>query len=292
VYLGIDLGTSAVKAVLMREDGSLEVQASSVLDVSRPKPLWSEQDPEHWWTATNDAVAQLRASHAAALGAVKGIGLSGQMHGATLLDAQDRVLRPAILWNDGRSGDACKTLEAAEPRSRKITGNIAMPGFTAPKLVWLKQHEPDVFARVAKVLLPKDFVRLRMTGEYASDLSDSAGTLWLDVEKRTWSDAMLQATDLSTDHMPRLFEGTEVTGTLRDSKLRRRGAYHPCPSRAVAAITRQARQASVLSSLVPDFFRWGHRACCSLRTGRTSRIRKAACTRFAIAFPGVGIRWR
>jgi len=217
VYLGIDLGTSAVKAIIMDDAGLMVAQASSELDLSRPQPLWSEQDPEHWWTATNDAVAQLKADHADDLSRVRGIGLSGQMHGATLLDSNDRILRPAILWNDGRSAAECEAIEAAEPNSRTTTGNIAMPGFTAPKLLWVKNHEPDVFEKVAKVLLPKDYVRLRMTGDYASDLSDSAGTLWLDVAKREWSDAMLDTCGLSEEHMPKLFEGTEVTGTLRSS---------------------------------------------------------------------------
>lgn len=214
MYLGIDLGTSAIKVILMDEGGALVAQASSDLDVSRPQPLWSEQDPEDWWSATNDAIGQLRQSHGDVLASVRGIGLSGQMHGATLLDAQDRVLRPAILWNDGRSAAECESIEMAEPNSRTITGNIAMPGFTAPKLLWVKNHEPEVFDQVAKVLLPKDYVRLRMTGDYASDQSDSAGTLWLDVANRKWSSAMLDTCGLSEDQMPKLFEGTEVTGTL------------------------------------------------------------------------------
>jgi xylulokinase len=137
------------------------------------------------------------------------------MHGAVLLGADDRVLRPAILWNDGRSHAECAALEAAEPRSRDITGNIAMPGFTAPKLLWVRTHEPDIFARTAKVLLPKDHVRLRLTGDHASDMSDSAGTLWLDVAARRWSDAMLAACGLIERHMPRLHEGSEPAGRLR-----------------------------------------------------------------------------
>ncbi len=215
MYLGIDLGTSAVKAVLIDDNDAMVAQASSELTVSRPQPLWSEQDPDHWWAATNDAMAQLKNTHADALARVRGVGLSGQMHGATLLDPEDNVIRPAILWNDGRSAVECEAIEAAEPDSRNITGNIAMPGFTAPKLLWVKNHEPDLFEKVAKVLLPKDYLRLRMTGEHASDLSDSAGTLWLDVAARKWSGAMLNACGLGEDHMPALFEGTEVTGTIR-----------------------------------------------------------------------------
>jgi xylulokinase len=212
MWLGLDIGTSAVKAVIVGEDGAVAAQASAPLAISRPQPLWSEQDPEHWWQAAQAAV---RALPAATRGSVRAIGLSGQMHGATLLDAQDRVLRPAILWNDGRAHAQCAELEAAEPRSRAITGNIAMPGFTAPKLLWLREHEPDVFGQVAKVLLPKDYVRLRLTGEHASDMSDSAGTLWLDVAERRWSDAMLAACGLDARQMPALHEGSECTGMLR-----------------------------------------------------------------------------
>lgn len=215
MYLGIDLGTSGVKVVILDDNNELVAQASSGLDVSIPQPLWSEQDPAHWWSATNDAVAQLKASNPQELAAVKGIGLSGQMHGATILDENDSVIRPAILWNDGRSFKQCAELEEIVPESRKITGNIAMPGFTAPKLLWMKQEEPELFAKVKKVLLPKDYLRLLMTGEYAGDQSDCAGTLWLDVAKRDWSDEMLAACGLDRSHMPKLFEGTEVTGNLK-----------------------------------------------------------------------------
>lgn len=215
MYLGIDLGTSAVKAIILRDDGKVTAQAAAPMEVSRPHPTWSEQDPEDWWRAVESAVAKLRQSDAKALGSIKAVGLSGQMHGATLLDSRDNILRPAILWNDGRSGPQCAELEKAVKNSRSLTGNMAMPGFTAPKLAWVRTHEPETFKKVAKVLLPKDYIRLRMTGEYASEMSDSAGTLWLDVGKRDWSEPMLKATGLTRDHMPRLFEGSQVTGTLR-----------------------------------------------------------------------------
>jgi len=212
MFLGIDIGTSSVKAVVINDTGDVIDQAIAPLDVARPKPLWSEQDPAAWWTATNKAVLDLSPDRRAG---AKGIGLSGQMHGATLLDSKDNVLRPAILWNDGRSFSQCDALEAAAPRLRSIAGNLAMPGFTAPKLLWVRENEPDIFAQVARVLLPKDYVRLLMTGEAASDMSDSAGTLWLDVEKRAWSPELLAATGLSESQMPKLFEGSEITGTLR-----------------------------------------------------------------------------
>lgn len=212
MFLGIDIGTSAVKAVLLAPDGRVAGHASAPLRISRPQPLWSEQRPEDWWDATLAAVLQLPATQRAEVAAV---GLSGQMHGATVLDAAGAPLRPAILWNDGRAFAQCAALEAAEPRSRSITGNIAMPGFTAPKLLWLRQHEPALFSRIAHVLLPKDYVRLRMTGEFLSDVSDSAGTLWLDVGARRWSDAMLAACDLREEQMPGLVEGSAQAGRLR-----------------------------------------------------------------------------
>jgi len=213
--IGIDIGTSEVKALLLDDDQRVVATAHAPLPVSRPHPLWSEQDPRDWWTATLAALADLRAAQPAAYAAVRGIGLSGQMHGATLLDARDHVLRPAILWNDGRSAAQCTEFERREPASRRISGNIAMPGFTAPKLLWVREHEPEVFAAVRRVLLPKDYVRLQLTGEAVSDMSDAAGTLWLDVAARRWSDALLAATGLDATHMPRLVEGSEAGGRLR-----------------------------------------------------------------------------
>ena len=213
MYIGIDLGTSGVKVALLNAQGEVAAVSSAPLQVSRPHALWSEQDPESWWLATDRAMQALAQQHA--LSEVKAIGLSGQMHGATLLDSEHRVLRPAILWNDGRSGEQCRELEQRVPASRQITGNLMMPGFTAPKLLWVRQHEPDIFQRVAKVLLPKDYLRWRLSGDFASDMSDAAGTMWLDVARRDWSDLMLDACGLTRDQMPQLFEGTAVTGSLR-----------------------------------------------------------------------------
>jgi xylulokinase len=214
MYLGLDLGTSGVKALLIDGGQGIVGAGHGSLDVSRPHHGWSEQDPADWIRACEEALAELRASHPKELAAVKGIGLSGQMHGATLLDSGDRVLRPCILWNDTRSHAEAARLDA-EPRFRNITGNIVFPGFTAPKLVWVRNNEPAVFARVAKVLLPKDFLRLWLTGEHMSEMSDSAGTAWLDVARRRWSPELLAATDLDEGHMPSLVEGTEQAGGLR-----------------------------------------------------------------------------
>lgn len=220
MYLGIDLGTSSVKAVLIDDTGAVRASASSPLDVSHPKPRWSEQDPATWWTATEAAVAGVLEGVDARR--VAAIGLSGQMHGATLLDADDAILRPAILWNDTRADLECLALENV-PGFREITGNVAFPGFTAPKLAWVRTHEPEVFARVAKVLLPKDYLRFRLTGEYMTDASDAAGTLWLDVGKRQWSDAMLAATGLDRSHMPEVFEGSQPAGRLSQALADRWG---------------------------------------------------------------------
>lgn len=211
MFLGIDLGTSSVKAVLLDDSGSVCAESSSPLAVARPRPLWSEQDPDAWWRATVAAVAGFPT---AALPAVRAVGLSGQMHGAVLLDADDRVIRPAILWNDGRSAAACRELERRQPDSRAITGNLAMPGFTAPKLIWVADNEPENFRRVAHVLLPKDWLRFNLTGTFVTEPSDAAGTLWLDVARRRWSPAMLAACDLDERHMPRIVEGTAISGEL------------------------------------------------------------------------------
>ncbi|MGV1755425.1 xylulokinase [Rhizobium sp. A22-96] len=214
MYLGLDLGTSGVKAMLIDGNQKIIGSAHGDLDVSRPHPGWSEQDPAHWVRATEEAVAGLKAAHPKELAAVRGIGLSGQMHGATLLDADDKVLRPCILWNDTRSYHEAAALDA-DPRFRALTGNIVFPGFTAPKLAWVAKHEPDVFARVRWVLLPKDYLRLWLTGEHMSEMSDSAGTSWLDTGKRKWSSELLAATNLDEKQMPTLVEGTEAAGKLR-----------------------------------------------------------------------------
>lgn len=212
MYLGLDIGTSSVKAVLVDEHQVVVDEASAALSVQRPHPNWSEQNPEDWWTAVQAAVMSL---NAAKRSGVKAIGLSGQMHGACCLDETLNVIRPAILWNDGRSAAECSQMTQALPSLTEISGNLAMPGFTAPKLTWMQKHEPELHARIHKVLLPKDYVRLRMSGDCASDMSDSAGTLWMDVKARSWSDALLGLSGLSQDHMPSLYEGSEATGSLR-----------------------------------------------------------------------------
>ena len=214
MILGIDIGTSEVKALLLDDANRVVATAGCELAISRPHPGHSEQAPADWWRATQTALARLRTSHARAYAAVRAIGLSGQMHGAVLLDARDHVLRPAILWNDTRSAAQCTELMARAPGAAQIAGSLIVPGFTAPKLLWLAQHEPAVFAQVARVLLPKDYVRLQLTGEHATDVSDASGTAWLDVRRRAWSPELLALCGLGVAHMPRVVEGTEVSGQL------------------------------------------------------------------------------
>ncbi len=212
--MGIDLGTSSVKTAVMDAKQQVIASAHAELTVSRPKPGWSEQDPADWWTAAQATLDNLSKEHPDVMSGVRGIGLSGHMHGATLIDADDAVLRPCILWNDGRSSAECDELDQRAD-FRGIGGNLVMPGFTAPKLEWVRKNEPDVFARVDKVLLPKDYLRLCLTGDHISEMSDSAGTLWLDVGKRAWSGDLLAATGLTEAQMPDLVEGSAGGGRLR-----------------------------------------------------------------------------
>jgi xylulokinase len=223
-YLGIDIGTSGVKAIVIDRAGKAlgEATARSVEPV-RPHPGWSEQNPADWWSAVLEACDALSKARPSDMAAVRGIGLSGHMHGATLLGKNDDVLRPCILWNDGRAAAECAEMEAALPNLRQLAGNIAMPGFTAPKIAWVRKHEPEIYAKIAKVLLPKAYVRLLMTGEHVEEMSDASGTLWLDVGKRDWSDELLSVTGLTRAHMPRLVEGSAPAGELKPELARRWG---------------------------------------------------------------------
>lgn len=226
-YIGLDLGTSSVKAVLVDEQQRVRAVATRDLAVSRPVPLWSEQDPADWVTAALEVLGRLRDLDPDGFRRCAGIGLSGQMHGAVLLGADNAPLRPCILWNDGRAAAECAEIEAAEPDSRRITGNIAMPGFTAPKLLWVRRHEPDTFRRIRKVLLPKAYLRLALTGEAIEEMSDASGTLWLDVGRRDWSDRMLAATGLDRGAMPALVEGSQPAGRMRAGLSRELGFDAP-----------------------------------------------------------------
>ncbi len=228
ITTGIDLGTSSVKVALVGDGDRVIATASRAFTVSRPQPGFSEQDPKDWWKGVTESLDELRASHGADLSQAQAIGLSGQMHGATLLDEKGAVLRPCILWNDVRSFVECDELTRGWPAVNAVTGNLAMPGFTAPKLMWVRKHEPEIFKRVAKVLLPKAYVRYLLCGEYVEEMSDASGTLWLDVGKREWSDAALAATGMRRDQMPRLVEGNAVSGEL-SAELTKRWGFKRAP---------------------------------------------------------------
>ena len=214
MYLGLDLGTSGMKGMLIDDAQNVVGSATAPLIVTRPNEGWSEQDPDSWIAACETVLDSLSNSFPAEMSALRGIGLSGQMHGATLVDKAGKALRNCILWNDTRSHQEAATLDAI-PSFRALSGNIVFPGFTAPKLEWVKKNEPEIFKQTAKILLPKDYLRLWLTGEYISDMSDSAGTSWLDVAKRDWSGVLLNAVDLDRNHMPDLVEGSDEGGRLR-----------------------------------------------------------------------------
>jgi xylulokinase len=214
--LGIDVSTTATKAVLIDEAGNVRGNGVAEYDFSVPRPLWSEQEPGQWWDGAVAAIGSALAPAGVEGGDIAAIGLTGQMHGAVLLDEAGEVLRPAILWNDQRTSAECDAIRRAVGAERliAITGNDALTGFTAPKLVWVRDHEPDVWQRAAHVLLPKDYLRYRLTGEYAMDKADAAGTLLLDLAARTWSAEMLTALEIDPAWMPPTWEGPEVTGVV------------------------------------------------------------------------------
>lgn len=212
LYLGLDLGTSGLKAVLTDQAGTVVDTEAASINTSTPQPLWVEQQPEDWWQALKSALSAL--STRQDLSRVAAIGLAGHMHGAVMIDPRGDVIRPCMMWNDGRSGEECAALESSLPDFRERSGNVAMPGFTAPKVLWVSHHEPDAFARIDKVLLPKDYLRFRLTGGLVSEMSDAAGTLWLNPATRDWDDELLRVTGLNRSHMPSLVEGSRVSGEL------------------------------------------------------------------------------
>ena len=217
VYLGVDIGTSGTKTLAIKQDGTLLASATGEYPLSSPKPGWSEQEPEHWWQATVDSIQKVLQDGNIKADDVKGIGLSGQMHGSVFLDKNHKVIRPALLWNDQRTARECEEIESrAGGREQLIemVANPALTGFTAPKILWLRNHEPHNFEKLVQVLLPKDYVRFRLTNEFASEVSDASGTLLLDVKNRNWSKALLEKLDLSLDLLPKVFESEEVSGEL------------------------------------------------------------------------------
>lgn len=215
-YLGIDLGTSSVKIVLMDEEGKVAASISKDYPINYPKKNWAEQNPEDWWNSTKEGIRELIATIGTKADEIKGIGLSGQMHGSVLMDKQGKVLMPAILWCDQRTQEQCEyiTEKLGQAALSKHTGNKALPGFTAPKILWIKKYLPDVFEKTAHLLLPKDYIRYKLTGEYATEVSDASGTLMFDVENRKWSKEITEFIGLCGDVLPQCFESFEVTGKV------------------------------------------------------------------------------
>lgn len=215
--LGLDIGTSGARALICTPQGTLVASASAEYPLSRPRPLWSEQRPEDWWAGAQTAIRAALAQSGLPAEQIAGMGLTGQMHGAVFLDAADQVIRPAILWNDQRTADACAQITSLVGAARlaAITGNPALTGFQAPKILWLREHEPAHYARVAHVLLPKDYLRLMLTGDYASDASDAAGTLLLDLRARDYSAELLERLAIPRAWLPQVYEGPQLTGRLR-----------------------------------------------------------------------------
>jgi xylulokinase len=215
-FIGIDISTTATKALLMDESGQVLGVVSNAYAFETPQPLWSEQDPALWWHATVESIRQVLARSGAEAETIRGIGLTGQMHGLVLLDEKGQVLRPAILWNDQRTGVQCDEIRGRLGKENliRITGNDALTGFTAPKILWVEEHEPDLWKRVRHILLPKDYVRFRLTGDFACDRADGAGTILFDLTKRDWSPDVLQALDIPAEYLPKTYEGTDITGRL------------------------------------------------------------------------------
>ncbi len=215
-FLGIDVSTTSAKALLMDEAGRVAASASTPVTLQNPRPLWSEQNPREWWEGVAASIHGALAQAGAGGGAVQAVGLTGQMHGLVLLDEKGEVLRPAILWNDQRTGAQCEEIHRRVGKARliQITGNVALPGFTSPKILWVQQNEPEVYARARHVLLPKDYVRYRLTRAYAMDKADGSGTALFDVRARTWSSDMLAALNIPAAWLPPTFEGPEITGRV------------------------------------------------------------------------------
>jgi xylulokinase len=217
--LGLDVSTTATKALVLDEAGAVVGSAATAYPFETPRPLWSEQDPALWWDGAARSIRAALGASGVDPAAIAGVGLTGQMHGLVLLDAAGAVLRPAILWNDGRTARECDAIRerVGAERLLAVTGNDALTGFTAPKILWVRAHEPDVYARTRHVLLPKDYVRYRLTGAFAVDCADAAGTLLLDLQRRTWSEEVCAALDVPMGWLPRVYEGPEVTGAITEA---------------------------------------------------------------------------
>ncbi len=250
-FLGIDVSTTATKALLMGEDGEVIAVAATEHPLEMPRPLWSEQFPHHWWDGTVQSIRRLLSTSGIAPEQIRAVGLTGQMHGLVLLDGKGEVLRPAILWNDQRTGPQCDAIRARVGRARliQITGNDALTGFTAPKILWVQEHEPEVWQRVRHILLPKDYVRYRLTGTFATDCADGSGMLLFDLRRRTWSLEVLDALHIPPDYLPSVHEGPEITGSISEEAAQETGLRPGTP--VVAGGGDQAAQAIGVGAVEP-----------------------------------------
>lgn len=250
-YLGIDVSTTGAKALLIDESGTVVASATTSLSLSTPRPLWSEQDPHEWWDGTVKSIRAALGQVDAAPDEIAAIGLTGQMHGLVLLDEAGEVLRPAILWNDQRTAAECEEIRRRIGRERliQITGNDALTGFTAPKILWVQRHEPEVYARARHILLPKDYIRYRLTGEYAMDKADGSGTILFDLKARDWSSEVVDALEIPRSWLPPTFEGLEVTGRLTEEVAHRLGLAAGTP--VMAGGGDQAAGATGMGAVTP-----------------------------------------
>lgn len=251
LYLGIDISTTATKALLIDEQGQLMAVASSPHTLQTPRPLWSEQDPHEWWNAAVESIHSVLDKADIGGESVSALGLTGQMHGLVLLDESGNVLRPAILWNDQRTQMQCDEIHGRVGKQRfiQITGNVALPGFTAPKILWVKENEPDVYAKAKHILLPKDYIRYRLTGEYAMDKADGSGTVLFDLRMRDWSPEVLEELFIDATWMPQTFEGPEFTGRVNNEAASVTGLKAGTP--VAAGGGDQAAQAVGAGAVVP-----------------------------------------
>jgi xylulokinase len=253
-FIGIDVSTTATKTLLMDDRGKVIAVASIEYDFDTPHPLWSEQNPDLWWKGTVVGIRQVLSESEIDPSSVRGIGLTGQMHGLVLLDEKGQVIRPAILWNDQRTGDQCDEIRKRLGKKQliEITGNDALTGFTAPKILWIQEQEPDAWNETRQILLPKDYVRYRLTGEYGTDKAGGAGTLLFDVKKRDWSERVLELLDIPADYLPKTHEGPEITGLVTKEASNLTGL--PVGTPVVAGGGDQAAQAVGVGAVVLE--RW------------------------------------
>jgi xylulokinase len=251
VFLGIDTSTTSSKALLINERGEVIAVASSPHTLQTPKPLWSEQDPREWWEAVSASIRKVLTESGVEAAQIAAVGLTGQMHGLVLLDEAGEVLRPAILWNDQRTQAECDEIHARLGKEHfiQLSGNVALTGFTAPKILWVQKHEPDVYAKAKHVLLPKDYIRFKLTGEYAMDKADGAGTVLFDLESRDWSPEILDKLRIDSEWMPRTFEGPEFTGRITSEAASATGLQEGTP--VAAGGGDQAAQAVGVGAVEP-----------------------------------------